>query len=109
MRQSIAIAFAALLVLAASQGAWAHVPFPCAPAETMIERLKSKYKEQVVSQGVTGGGALFQVYASQDGSTWTVLLLIADQEPPVACVLGSGDGWQRQKPVYDPTAAGLMR
>ncbi len=109
MRQSIVVALAALLVLLSSQAVVAHNPFPCGPAEVLVERLKSKYKEQVVAQGVTGGGALFQIYASQDGATWTALLLVATQEPHMACILSSGEGWQRQKPIYDLTAADLAR
>ena len=63
----------------------------CAPTREVEAELARQYQERRVASGeMTAGGALV-VYASKDGTTWTVL-----REMPggVSCFVTSGERWR---------------
>lgn len=76
-------------------------PPPCLPHERMEEMLGSKYGETPAGAGIMeGGGAVFILYASQDGASWTLVI----RQGPVACIAATGVEWSafEHKPPKPP-------
>src|SRR3546814_10287282 len=61
------------------------------PREVARSQLKHKFGEQPVAHGVTGEGALMQVYASRKTYTWTILMTNGDGR---SCVIGVGESFE---------------
>ncbi len=78
----------------------AHAATFCAPHADVLALLAKKYQEQRIALGVTIGGGLIEVVASEDGGTWTILVTTPDGE---TCVLAAGEDWHVRKPE-DPEA-----
>lgn len=79
-------------VLVTATGASAMV---CGKHDILIEALDRQYQERQRSLGLTGNGALIEVYASEEG-TWTILLTTPDG---AACILADGEAWEQTQPV----------
>lgn len=84
------IAFTALTcsIFASAQSAMAQTA--CAPRDQMIAKLQSSYGEDRMGAGLRGEASLFEVWASADSGTWTIL--VTDTEG-VSCIMASGDTW----------------
>jgi len=52
-------------------------------------RLRTKYQEAPVMRGYTEDGAAFQLYRNEDGSTWTITLLVPGNN--AECIVMSGE------------------
>jgi len=76
--------------------------FPCGDRADMIGKLESKYGERPIGGGVTAAGGLVQVFTSESGETWSIVVFGPDGK---ACLIGAGDDWQQLKPPQygDPT------
>lgn len=61
------------------------------PHALIVQRLAEVYKETQVAYGVAASGALFEVYATRDGETWT---LLRTTPQGFACIVASGEGWR---------------
>ncbi len=61
----------------------------------MLEWLAANFREAPVALGVTGGGDLVEVMASQDGQTWTIVVTSARGR---SCLLAAGEGWRVARP-----------
>jgi hypothetical protein len=64
---------------------------PCASDEAVSKRLESGYGELPIARGLASDGKLLQVFASEDGLSWTVVLTRPDG---VSCIAASGRYWQ---------------
>lgn len=88
---------AMLLVTGCAASAQAPVepPVSCDDRQSIVDALNQRYNEVPVSIGVTVGGALFEIYASPGGETWTALV-----SPNVnrACILAVGHNWRGLPP-----------
>lgn len=64
---------------------------PVCGAHTLVsDNLQQAYAEAPVSMGVTAGGAVVEVFASQKG-TWT---LVITQPNGVSCLIAAGQDWE---------------
>lgn len=62
----------------------------CMNFDTMSDQLERRYAEVPVASGLTQD-KLLQVFATSDGSTWTVVLTRPDG---MSCVVATGHDWQ---------------
>ena len=62
----------------------------CVPHKEAVEHLAEAFGERLVSFAITSEGTLLEVMASQDGSTWTILLT---QPGGRACLVSAGTDW----------------
>lgn len=67
----------------------------CNTREAVERILRDKYQEQVVAIGITGQGHRMEVFASDDGATWSV---VVTTPRGMACLAASGRNWRSQKP-----------
>jgi hypothetical protein len=63
----------------------------CASDEAVSKELESRYGEVPVARGLASDGKLLQVFASEDGISWTVVLTRPDG---VSCIAATGRYWQ---------------
>ena len=62
----------------------------CMPREQIVEMLDARYSEAPVALGLASGGRLVEVFSTEDGSTWTLLLTAPDG---TSCMMAEGQGW----------------
>lgn len=63
----------------------------CDARERVISVLSKKYKELIVSRGVTANGGLIEVLTSEGGATWSILVTTPQG---MSCLVAAGEGWQ---------------
>lgn len=63
----------------------------CGEYKKIVERLDNIYGEYLGVRGVNNEGNLVEVFVSEKG-TWTALLVYVN--PPLACITGTGNGWE---------------
>lgn len=59
----------------------------CAPREVLLEELADRYGETRQTIGLTGGGDMVEMFASDDSGTWTLLLT---QPDGMTCAVAAG-------------------
>ncbi len=80
---------------------WAAFSWPaaaqsvCAGRAQVLDYLTRHYSEQRIALGVAGAGGVIELLARPDGGTWT---LIVSRPDGSACVLATGEDWQRVSP-----------
>lgn len=84
------VVLATLALLLAANAASARTA-ACATHEKMSEQLERKNTEIPVALGLAHSGQLVQVFASEDGATWTVVLTRPDG---TSCIAAAGRYWQ---------------
>jgi hypothetical protein len=77
-------------LLASAQGP-ASAQVPCLPHEKLVELLRDRHAEKQVGIGIETGGHLFEIFATADGSTWTMVVTAPDG---ASCILATGLEWQ---------------
>jgi len=101
------VAVAALVALFWSTTARAQAV--CTERSKIVASLGKTYQEAPVSVGLTtGGGAVIEVFAAEDGSTFT---LIITRPNGISCIMAAGEAWvnipfvlKKKKGEYDDTA-----
>ena len=83
-----------LLLGSCAPPAYAQTSGVCATHEAIAAGLLAQYQETPVAIGVMGDGRLIEVFASPDGSTWTI---VATSPGGQACVGGAGENWRNIK------------
>ncbi|MFN3210344.1 MAG: hypothetical protein ACE369_15325 [Roseovarius sp.] len=63
----------------------------CAPRDTVVERLASKYGESRQSMGLGVNNAVIEVFASSETGTWTITVTSARG---VTCLVASGQSYE---------------
>lgn len=63
----------------------------CAPRETVVERLASKYGESRKSMGLGANNAVVEVFASEETGTWTITVTSAKG---MTCLVASGQAFE---------------
>lgn len=53
--------------------------------------LDGRYSEQRVAVGLESNGRLFEIFATDDGATWTMVITTPDG---ASCVVAAGLEWQ---------------
>ena len=80
----------ALLLFASSA-----VAQQCGPRDDLAKQLEQKYGERPIASGVSGRGALVEVFMSADGSSWSIVLT---RPNGMACLVDEGEGWRWRGP-----------
>lgn len=101
MRQmmfALSLGFGAVILLtlhAAAQSA----P-PCGPRQQVIDRLTKDFGESRRAIGLAGPSAVMELFASDDGGTWSITLTRPDGR---TCLVAAGQGFEA---MDDPTPTG---
>lgn len=97
------LAAPALALAAALLGSKAlALPPPCAPRGEVVAALQNQFGERVVARGLSGDGAMVELFATPDGATWTIVITLPGN---VSCPGGAGRAWQAVVP--SPKKMGL--
>ena len=62
----------------------------CVDRTKFIKRLKNKYAERQISNGINYNGVIVEIFASEDGH----FTILATYPSGVSCLVASGDNWQ---------------
>lgn len=68
----------------------------CGAREAIRDGLKNQYSEVPVARGLGGAGLMMELYASEDGKTWTLLIVHPNG---MACFAATGESWQSVEAV----------
>jgi len=71
--------------------------YPCGVRDAIIGSLAQRHGEQVVATGLAATGAFVEVFASPEGKTWTVLVVLPSG---LACIKAVGTDWEPREPKY---------
>lgn len=63
----------------------------CAPRETVVDRLASRYGETRQSIGLGANNQMMEVFASVQTGTWTITLTLANG---MTCLIASGQAYE---------------
>lgn len=89
---------AAGLLMAATAAASAQSA--CLPHGKLVDLLDGRYSEQRVAVGLETNGRLFEIFATDDGATWTMVVTTPDG---ASCVVAAGLEWQEpEREEFDP-------
>jgi hypothetical protein len=62
----------------------------CGDREEVVSRLGNLHAERLVAAGLQDERHIVEIWASEDGSTWTLLLSRVDG---LTCIMGAGSAW----------------
>lgn len=68
----------------------------CADRDIVTNTLEKKFGESPVGAGLDGDTELYEVWQSDDGGSWTILMTTAEG---LTCVLASGTDWRTALPT----------
>jgi len=72
----------------------------CVAHDELARMLDGKYSERSVAVGLEASGRLFEVFAADDGATWTMVITTPEGS---SCVIAVGNEWQTpQQLAFDP-------
>ncbi len=99
---SIAVAMM-LLASAALMARPAAAQSARVPHAEVVTTLGDKYAEKSVALGIARNGGVIELFTSEDGSTWTIVLTMPNG---MSQVIASGESWMDMTPVAGrrPTA-----
>ena len=106
-RLAIAVAALGLSVFAAAPAAAQAPPAgelqpACQTHDEIMQMLNQKFAELPAALGLQSNGQLIQVFASKDGTTWTIVTTRPDG---VSCIVALGRNWESMPdPVLEPLA-----
>jgi hypothetical protein len=80
---TVSIALAALPAAAAERA--------CPQHQAVIDELRVKYDEAPVAMGLASNGGVIEVFATGEGSTWTILITMPDGS---TCMVATGQAWE---------------
>lgn len=92
-----AVAVVVLALLGAAHAAPMQQGGNCGSHQATTDQLREKYKETPVWYGITGNGAVMEMYASKD--TWTLLLVFPNGN---SCLVAAG-GEHEYSPIPAPS------
>ncbi len=69
----------------------AQAQMACGTRDSVVEKLGEKYGEVRRGGGLAGPSAIFEVWASEETGTWTILKTTPNG---LTCVMAVGDDWQ---------------
>ena len=72
----------------------------CLAHDKLTQMLDGRYAEKPVAFGLEASGRLFEVFAAEDGATWTMVITTPEG---ASCVVAVGEEWQTpQQLAFDP-------
>ena len=63
----------------------------CTTRTEVTKQLDSRYSEAPVAIGLAGSGGVIEVFATSDGSTWTIIITMPDG---TSCMMAAGEAWE---------------
>ncbi len=93
IRTLIALTVAAFLVGFAAAPGFAQGA--CAPRADLARVLSQRHSEAPVALGLASNGNLMEVFASDLGETWTLVMSMPNG---ISCVVVAGEGWTPRLP-----------
>ncbi|MBX9720639.1 MAG: hypothetical protein K2X81_04540, partial [Candidatus Obscuribacterales bacterium] len=63
----------------------------CASRDMLLQSLQRDYSEAPSAIGVANDGNVLELFKTQDGKTWTLLMSMPDG---TSCVVAAGEGWE---------------
>ncbi len=69
----------------------------CNTTESIRAQLGDKYKEKPVAAGVMNNGSLIEVYTSEGGGTWSIVITGVNG---ISCLVSAGEGWRALPAQY---------
>ncbi len=93
IRTLIALTVAAFLVGFAAAPSLAQGA--CAPRTDLARALSRQHAEAPVALGLASNGNLMEVFASNLGETWTLVMSMPNG---LSCVVAAGEGWTPRLP-----------
>ncbi len=96
MMRIATVAATALLSVTMNAQAVAEEARICAVRGEALAHLSNKYSEAPVAMGVTSKGAMVEVLANQNGTTWTIIITMPNG---VSCMIAAGEGWETIRQV----------
>lgn len=84
--------FAALIVFSSHANAQTVMQgqAPAIDRSDVVEQLDTKHHESPVARGLGANGAMFEVFAKDDGGTWTIIMTLPDGS---SRMLAAGEHW----------------
>lgn len=64
---------------------------PCAPRAAVAAHLEKEFGEVPIARGLNDSGTLIEVFASEGGATYTVVITAPNG---VSCLAATGEGWE---------------
>ena len=68
----------------------------CGHRPDVLKQLSERYKEAPVALGLASNGSLLEVFSSNGGATWTIIVTSPNG---TSCLVAAGQGWQPTKPI----------
>lgn len=72
----------------------------CRTLDAAVAEARDKYNERLVMRGISQGGYMIMLFATDDGQTWTLFGLLKDGK--TACTLDAGVALQPVAPADQP-------
>jgi hypothetical protein len=69
----------------------AHAAPVCGKRDDVVAQLSEKYKEAPVGVGLASNGGLIELLAASNGTTWTLIVTLANGP---TCLVATGHDWQ---------------
>jgi len=92
MKTIVMAALACLLVAGAASARGR----PCAPRDTVLERLGAKFGEARRGMGLGANNHVVEVFASEESGTWTITVT---SPTGLTCLVASGRAWEALQEV----------
>lgn len=91
MYKCILTTSALVLGMAAAAPPVAQAQVACGMRDSVVRNLGEKYGEVRRGGGLTGSTAIYEIWASEDTGSWTILKTLPNG---LACVMAVGESWQ---------------
>lgn len=88
----------AVLLLVLGTMATGAQTLTCAPRAEIASFLKDKFQELQDAYGLVGDKAVLELYISDGGATWTLVLTDISGR---SCILAAGDNWEERPDVAE--------
>ena len=88
-----------LITMALLTPTWVRAQTICGNHATMVTSITDNYGETRQSSGLSGGEAIYELYANIETGTWTILRTTTDR---VTCAMAFGDGYANDEPTTVP-------
>jgi hypothetical protein len=95
------IVFAIIAFVLMTPASQAATPLPCGSSKELVKQLDQRYREKLVSYGLSANKRdLLQVFVSEKG-TFTI---VASSPNGISCIIGAGDSFEIGKMPKEMTA-----
>ena len=78
-------------ILLLTVAAVSTAPAICAKRSDVVVHLAERFHEAPLARGLSVNGALLEIFATQDGASWTAMATYADG---TSCLIASGRFWE---------------